>query len=86
MAFVVLGLMLLTFKLLDVDPVAVWPWWGILSPFGAAALWWAWADSTGFTKRREIDKIEARKQQRRARSMEHMGMDEHGRPTGKRRR
>ena len=36
----------------------------VLSPFALAVLWWWWADASGYTKRVEIEKMEARKQAR----------------------
>ncbi|WP_372524849.1 TIGR04438 family Trp-rich protein, partial [Piscinibacter sp.] len=53
MYLIVLGVLLLVMKLADFGPVGVWSWWVILAPFGAAVVWWAWADATGWTKRRE---------------------------------
>jgi small Trp-rich protein len=72
--------MLVVFKLLDMPPVLDWPWWGILSPFGAALAWWFWSDSTGLTKRKEMEKLEEKKRKRRAGMNERMGLDEKGRP------
>ena len=39
-----------------------------------AVVWWAWADSSGYTKRVEMDKMEKRKTDRIARQREAMGM------------
>lgn len=75
MWFVVLGVLLGAMKLLDVGPPSVWPWWGVLSPFGAAVLWWWWADMTGYTKRKEMEKMDAKKVERRHRSMVALGID-----------
>jgi small Trp-rich protein len=79
MAGVVIGVILLALWLLDVGPVGAWPWWLIALPFGGAMLWWWWADSTGWTKRREMDKMDARKAERRAKNMQALGMDTKGR-------
>ncbi len=38
-----LGLLLMLLKYLEVDPVAQWSWWWVLSPFAVTAAWWAWA-------------------------------------------
>jgi small Trp-rich protein len=75
MAFVVLGVLLIALKLGDIGPVAMWEWWWVLSPFAAALLWWAFADSSGLTKKREMDKLEERKHERRRKNMEAMGID-----------
>ncbi|HET7795098.1 MAG TPA: TIGR04438 family Trp-rich protein [Rhizobacter sp.] len=42
-------------------------------------MWWLWADSTGYTKRREMDKMDARVAKRRAENLENLGMDAKGR-------
>jgi len=79
MYMVVLGVLLLLMKVTDLGPVAGMPWWAVLSPFGLAILWWAWADSTGWTKRREMDKMEQKKKDRRAKNLDALGMDAKGR-------
>jgi small Trp-rich protein len=79
MYFIVLGLLFILMKLTEFGPVAVWSWWAILAPFGAAVLWWWWADATGYTKRREMDKMEERKEKRRKENLEALGMDVKGR-------
>lgn len=79
MVFVVLGVLLLVMKIAEFGPVGAWSWWWVLAPFGAAVLWWWWADASGFTKRREIDKIEAKKKQRRIDNLDALGMDAKGR-------
>jgi small Trp-rich protein len=75
MFFIVVGVLLIAAKLGDFGPVASWSWWIVLSPFAAAALWWAFADSTGITKRREMDKLEEKKVERRRKAMEALGID-----------
>ena len=52
-----------------------WSWWLVLAPFGGAALWWAWADASGWSKRRAMDKMEERKDKRRLRNMEALGTE-----------
>lgn len=79
MVFVVVGVLLLLMKLADFGPVGAWSWWLVLSPFGAAALWWWWADTTGWTKQREINKMEEKKRQRRIDALDKLGMDAKGR-------
>jgi small Trp-rich protein len=74
MYMVVLGAILLLLKTFDVSFVEKLPWWGALLPLGLAILWWAWADASGWTKRREMDKMEQRKKERRAQNMETLGM------------
>jgi len=75
MWFVVLGVLLIALKFAEISFVAAWSWWAVLSPFAAAAVWWAYADASGFTKRREMDKLEEKKLERRRANMEAMGID-----------
>jgi small Trp-rich protein len=74
MAFLILGILLLALKLAEIGPVAAWSWWWVLSPFGLAVLWWAFADSIGMTQRRAMDKMERKKLDRRNRNLEALGM------------
>ena len=74
MPLVIVGVLLLTAKMAEFGPFATWSWWIILAPFGLAVLWWEFADSSGWTKRREMDKMEARKVNRRQRMMESLGL------------
>ncbi len=64
MYFLGLGLLLLGMKVLTWGLVASWSWWLVLAPFGMAMLWWAWADATGYTRRRVIRRERARQQAR----------------------
>ena len=62
--FLGIGLVLLLCKWQELGPVAAWDWWIVLTPFGLAVAWWAWADSSGYTKAQEEKKMEARRQAR----------------------
>lgn len=73
MYFVLIGLALLAMKWSEFGPVAHWSWWYVLAPFAAAVVWWGWADSTGYYKRREMRKLEERKLKRRERDMDALG-------------
>lgn len=64
MYLLVLGIALSVLKYLEVGLVAQWSWWWVLSPYGLAVAWWAWADATGYTKRRAMDRMQERKQAR----------------------
>lgn len=74
MLFLGLGIVLLLMKYLEVGPVAAWSWWVVLAPFGLAATWWAWADWSGYTKRKAVEKENKRKQARIERQREQLGM------------
>ena len=73
MYFLGIGLVLLALKYLEIGPVALWDWWLVLSPFGLAVLWWAWADGSGYTKRKAMERENARQQARRDRTSEALG-------------
>ena len=75
MWFVVLGVLLIALKFAEVGFISAWTWWAVLSPFAAAAVWWAYADSSGLTKKREMDKLEEKKLERRRKNMEAMGIN-----------
>jgi len=62
------GLALLVLKYLEWGFVANWSWWLVLSPFAAAVAWWAWADTTGYTKRKAMERENERRDARRART------------------
>jgi small Trp-rich protein len=64
MYFLGLGLIFLVLKYLEVGPVAAWSWLVVLAPFGLAIAWWAWADSSGYTKRKAMQRENDRKQAR----------------------
>lgn len=74
MWFLGLGLIMLVLKFQGIAPVAEWPWWGVLLPFGLAAAWWAWADYSGYTKRKAVERENARKDARIDRQRNALGM------------
>ncbi|WP_395137693.1 TIGR04438 family Trp-rich protein [Schlegelella aquatica] len=76
MWFVVLGLLLVLLKWAEFAVVASWSWWAVLSPFGVAVLWWAWADASGYTKRQQMRKIEERVAERRKKNLDALGLKE----------
>ncbi len=63
-----LGLILLALKYLEIGPVASLAWWWVLLPFAAAVAWWAWADSSGYTKRKAMELSDKRRDARRERT------------------
>lgn len=64
MYLLMLGVVLLVMKYLEIGPVVGWDWWVVLAPFGLATAWWAWADSSGYTKRKAMEVEDARRQAR----------------------
>lgn len=69
-----IGIVLLLCKYLEVGPPANWSWWIILAPFGLAALWWAWADGSGYTKRKAMEREDKRKADRIEKQREALGL------------
>jgi small Trp-rich protein len=63
-----LGLILMGLKYAEWSPVASWSWWWVLSPFALAVAWWAWADSTGYTKKKAMEREDKRRDARRERT------------------
>lgn len=68
-----LGLVFLVMKYIGIAPVASWDWWIILLPFGLAVIWWAWADTTGYTKKKAMERENARRQERIDKTYESLG-------------
>ncbi len=91
MFFIIVGVLVIALNLLGIGPIGAWNWdftgdvWKFTVPFILAALWWAWADKSGLNKRREIEKMEARKQNRRTENLAAMGLDTRARRKAKKR-
>ena len=80
MYFLGIGVILLAMKYLEIGPVATWEWWVVLAPFGLAVAWWTWADASGYTKRKAVERENAKKQARIDKNKEALGI----KPTRKR--
>jgi small Trp-rich protein len=74
MYFLGIGLVLLALKYLEIGPVAAWDWMWVLSPFALAVVWWAWADWSGYTKKKAVEREAGRKQARIDKSRESLGI------------
>ena len=74
MYFLGIGIVLLALWHLEVEPVAGWAWYVVFSPFLLAVLWWWWADATGFTKKKAMDRENARRKARIDKSREALGI------------
>lgn len=68
-----LGLVLLVLKYLEIGPVASWDWWLVLAPFVLAVLWWTWADWSGYTKKKAMQREDLRRKRRIDRNREAIG-------------
>ena len=73
MYFLGLGIVLLLLKWQEFGPVAEWSWWTVLAPFALAVVWWTWADWSGYTKRKAMERDDQRKQNRINRHLEAIG-------------
>jgi len=79
MPFVAIGVLLIVAKLAGLAPFDQLSWWWVALPFGLAVLWWEFADASGWTRRRVMDKMEAKKVERRERALEGLGLKMGGR-------
>lgn len=73
MYFLALGIVLMALKYLEIGPVAAWSWWWVLAPFALAVAWWSWADSSGYTKRKAMERENEKRQARIDRNKEAIG-------------
>jgi len=74
MPLVVIGTLLLIAHLADFGPFGSWPWYVIAAPFAGAVLWWNFADNSGWTQRRVMEKMEKKKADRREKAMDALGL------------
>ena len=61
-------------EMLDLPWAAAMSWWWVLGAFALTAAWWAWADATGYTKRKAMEKMDQRRKDRITKQKESMGM------------
>ena len=64
MFFLLIGIAGLLLKFLEIAPVAAWSWPVVLAPFALAVVWWWWADTSGYTKKKAMEKMDKRKEDR----------------------
>ncbi|MFZ5568283.1 MAG: TIGR04438 family Trp-rich protein [Pseudomonadota bacterium] len=74
MYFLGLGIVLLLMKYLDIDPVMGWSWWVVLAPFALAVAWWTWADASGYTRRKAMEREDQRRLDRINKQRDAMGL------------
>jgi small Trp-rich protein len=74
MFFLFTGMGLMLLKYFEIGFVAELSWWWVLSPFAMAVAWWAWADTTGYTKRKAMERMDQKKQDRIDRQREALGI------------
>jgi small Trp-rich protein len=74
MPLVIVGVLLLLAWWAELGPFGKLPWWVPLLPFLGAAIWWHFADATGWTQRRAMRKMDERKVKRREGQIESLGL------------
>ena len=86
MLFVIVGVIVIFCHFAGIGPMADWTWtitdghgnwgdlWKFLLPFVCAAVWWTWSDASGLSKRRAMQRDADRKQDRRDRNIDAMGL------------
>lgn len=74
MFFLIVGVLAVALKYLEVGFVANLSWWIVLTPFALAMAWWAWADASGYTSRKAMEREAERKQERIDRQRSQLGM------------
>lgn len=74
MWMLLIALLLTVLRYLEVGPLAGLSWWWLLLPYGLTVAWWSFADATGWTKRRAVEREEARKLKRIERQKAAMGV------------
>lgn len=81
MLFVVIGVVLIILNLARVGVVGTWTWeltgdlWKFCFPFALALIWWVWSDVSGLNKRREMARMDKKKEDRRKENLAALGMD-----------
>ena len=85
MLFVIIGIAIIAMNLANFGPFALWNWeftgdlWKFCVPFAFAVVWWTWSDVSGLNKRREIEKMDAKKRARREENLSALGLGSGGR-------
>jgi small Trp-rich protein len=74
MYLLILGLGMMVLKYLEIGFVAELSWWWVLAPFALAVAWWAWADASGYTKRKAMEKMDLKKKNRLEKQRESLGI------------
>jgi small Trp-rich protein len=88
MLFVLIGVILIVLNLLEIGVVGTWNWqltgdlWKFFFPFLLASLWWIWSDKSGLNKRREMDRMDKKKDDRRKENLAALGLDTRARRKG----
>ncbi len=79
MYLLIVGILLMLMKYMEFGFAADISWWWVLAPFALAVVWWAWADSTGYTRRKAMEKMDQKKKDRIDKQREALGIKPKGR-------
>ena len=80
MWLVLLGVFQILLHVAEIGPFAKWTWdlsgelWLFTWPFIGAVIWWAWADGSGYNARKEMEALDHRREDRRAKNLVDLGM------------
>lgn len=74
MLFLIVGVLGVLLKYLEIGFVANLSWWVVLTPFALTLAWWAWADASGYSSRKAMERDERRKQERIENQRSQLGM------------
>jgi small Trp-rich protein len=70
MYLLIIGFLLVLLKFMDLNPVANWSWWVVLSPFFIILFWWEVIERVfKLREKREAAKLVAEKKERQDRLM-----------------
>lgn len=73
-----IGVLMLVMNIGGIGPVGNWTWqshwWALLLPFGLAFVWWMWADHSGWTQRKAMAKMDAKRAARRQKDLDALGL------------
>ena len=75
MYFLVAGIGLTIWNYLRIGLVLDSSWWWVLSPFALTVAWWSWADTSGYTKRKEMEKMDKKKSDRLEKQRASLGLN-----------
>jgi small Trp-rich protein len=83
MWFVAIGVVMALMQFFGIGPLASWTWandwFMLLLPFGLAVAWWAWCDATGYTRRKAMERDDERRDARRQKAIDALGLKRGGR-------
>jgi small Trp-rich protein len=74
MFLLTIAVLLTVLKLLALGPFANLGWMWIIGVYALTGAWWAWADRSGYTKRKAQERMDTKKQARIERQRDQLGL------------